>query len=61
MKITPYNPGMQITNLDQLPRGTGGRYLEVLDNKVGPFIAVAWRRTRPKSLPKSHLLLAFSR
>jgi hypothetical protein len=61
MKTTTYNPGMQITNLDQLPRGTGAKYLEVRDDGSGPFIAVQWRRTQPKNLPSKHILLEFKR
>lgn len=59
MKRTTYNPGMQITNTDQLPRGTGSKYLEVLDNGTGPFIAVEWRNTLPKSIPTNHMLIEF--
>lgn len=60
-RIHPYNPGMQITNTAQLPKGTGAKYLEVIDHGSGPFIAVQWRRVVPKSLPKFHALLEFKR
>jgi len=60
-KITPYNPGMQITNTDQLARGTGAKYLEVLDNGTGPFVAVQWRRTIPRTLPNKHMLVRFGK
>ncbi len=61
IKTITYNPGMQITNLDQLPKGTGAKYLEVIDENQGPFIAVCWRQVQPKSLPRNHKLVTFSR
>ena len=61
IKTTQYNPGMQITNTDQLPKGTGAKYLEVLDHGSGPFVAVQWRRTQPSTLPKKHMLIRFGR
>ena len=54
----PYNPGMQITNTDQLPKGTGAKYLEVFDDGK-MLIAVQWRRIKPISLPKKHFLIRF--
>lgn len=61
IKTMQYNPGMRITNLDQLPNGTGAKYLEVLDNGSGPFIAVRWKNVQPKTLPKNHFLIRFGR
>jgi hypothetical protein len=59
-RTVSFNPGMQITNTAQLPRGTGAKYLEVIDNGNGPFIAVQWRRVKPKSLKnKRRLLIKF--
>ena len=56
-----YTPGMQIANTDQLPRGTGAKYLEVLVPCVGPLIAVQWRRTKPRKLQAGRALVEFSR
>jgi hypothetical protein len=61
IRTITYNPGMQITNVDQLSKGTGAKYLEVLDNNEGPFIAVQWRKTKPKSLQPKHKLVEFPR
>jgi hypothetical protein len=63
MTTIPYNPGMQIANTAKLPRGTGAKYLEVTEpHEDGlPLIAVQWRRTKPKSVPKRHHLIEFSR
>ncbi len=41
----PYQPGLTIANVAQLPRGRGARYLEVIRSHVaGEFIAKRWRR-----------------
>mgnify|MGYP006373999897 CR=1 FL=1 len=58
-KTVTYNPGMLIANTDQLPKGTGCKYLEAIDNGSGPFIAVAWRNKKIK-LPKGRILIEFS-
>lgn len=59
MNIHDYRPGMQITNVEQLPAGTGARYLEVLISHAGPLIVVQWRRKKPRSLPKGRALIRF--
>ena len=59
MNTIPYNPGIQITNLDQLPKGTGAKYLEVIVPAEGPIIAVAWRKTKPKTLGRGRKLIEF--
>lgn len=61
--VIDYNPGMQIANVNQLPAGTGANYLEVMEpHEDGlPLIAVQWRQTKPKSLPKRHHLVEFKR
>lgn len=63
MEAIPYNPGMQITNLAQLPSGTGAKYLEVMEpHEVGlPLVAVQWRNKKPRTLPKRHKLIEFKR
>jgi hypothetical protein len=61
MKTVQYNPGMQITNAAQLPKGTGAKFLEVVEPHEPnlPLIAVQWRNTKPKSLPADHHLIQF--
>ncbi len=63
MFVVDYSPVMKITNTDQLPKGSGAKYLEVLEPEtVGePLIAMQWRKTKPKSLPKRHQLVRFHR
>jgi hypothetical protein len=62
MFVVPYNPGMQIANTGQLSVGTGAKYLEVMEpHEAGlPLVAIAWRRTKPKSLPKGRHLVEFA-
>ena len=59
MQVVTYNPGMKITNTDQLPRGTGSKYLEVSTVTDGVLIAVQWRRVKPRTLPKGRALIEF--
>ena len=40
----PYDPKMKIANLDQLPKGSGARYLEIVDGPDGRLVAKQWRR-----------------
>jgi hypothetical protein len=63
MTIIAYNPGMQIANVASLPRGTGAKFLEVLEpHEIGlPLIAVQWRRKKPSALPPRHHLIEFRR
>jgi hypothetical protein len=42
--IMPYDPGLKIVNTEQLPRGLGARYLEVMKGKGNDLIAVRWRK-----------------
>jgi hypothetical protein len=59
--IVPNDPKMDIRNVEQLPRGTGARYLEIMDSHIpGEHIAVQWRRSIPKTPPKmGHALVEF--
>jgi DNA polymerase III sliding clamp (beta) subunit (PCNA family) len=43
-EIIPQSRDLKITNLDQLPRGTGARYLEVVRGEDGVLVAKQWRR-----------------
>ena len=60
MEIIKYNPELKITNLDQLARGTGAKYLEVLPVKAkGILIAVKWCRKIPKQFDGNFSLVSF--
>lgn len=54
-----YSPDMIIRNLESLPRGTGCRYLEVIDGLHGEYVAAAWRRKPPPDLPRTRKLIEF--
>jgi len=43
-EIIPNSREIKITNLDQLPRGLGARYLEVVRGENGVLVAKQWRR-----------------
>lgn len=62
MTVIPYNPGMQIANISHLPKGTGAKYLEVMEPHAAglPLIAVQWRRVKPRSLEKRRYLIEFA-
>lgn len=57
--VIPFNRTMRITNLDQLARGTGAKYLEVIESHLpGEYIAVRWRRKIAMfGLPEGHIHL----
>lgn len=45
MRVIQYTRELKIVNLDQLPHGTGARFLEVFpDPTHGTLVAVQWRR-----------------
>ena len=50
MKIIPNTADLKVINLEQLARGTGARYLEVMNSPEGydTLIACRWRRVIPK-------------
>jgi len=48
--IIQYNKGVQVLNIDQLPAGTGCKWLQCLSNHEGQTlkpIAVRWCRKKP--------------
>ena len=49
---------LRIVNTEQLPRGTGAKYLLALrDDLHGVLIAHSWKRTAPKSIPADYVLV----
>jgi len=60
VKTIKYNKLLIIKNLDQLPHGTGSRYLEALRDDIhGCLIAYCWRKSIPDLIPLDHVLIAF--
>jgi len=43
--VIPYARDMRIVNTEQLGKGTGARYLEVVPGGAGVFVAKQWRRS----------------
>jgi len=43
-EIIPYSKDLNIRNIEQLPRGVGTPYLEVIEGEKGTYIAKQWRR-----------------
>ena len=56
-EIIKYSPSLKVTNLDQLPRGTGAKYLECLRGPDGILIAKQWRRSIP--MQRYEILIMF--
>lgn len=53
-KIIDYHPGLRITNTEQLPRGTGAKFLLVIESPHdGEYAAERWLRKMPSSIPPS--------
>jgi hypothetical protein len=63
MNVVPFNPGMKITNLQALGKGTGAKYLEVIEPHQPdlPLIAVKWCRKMPRKIEKGHHLIEFKK
>ena len=53
-----YTPQLVIGNLDHLPRGVGAKYLEVMQDHTGAYLAVQWRRKPICAL--RHFLISFA-
>jgi putative lipoic acid-binding regulatory protein len=46
MQLIQNHKDLKITNLEQLPRGIGASYLEVIESHIpGTYIAKQWRRS----------------
>ena len=62
MKTIKYSNLLIIRNLDQLPHGTGAKYLEALiDNEHNGLLAICWRKVKPtfRPQPLDHVLIEF--
>lgn len=61
MQVLNYSPALRITNLGQLPPGTGAKYLQVLVSHNGDLVACQWHRTMPRELRIGRALVQFTR
>ena len=58
MKVVGFFEGMDIRNLDAMPRGLGCRYLEAItSHKKGVYIAKQWRRKLPENDPTVEVII----
>ena len=60
MEIINYTNKLKFANTDQLPRGTGAKYLLVLVNGE-TLIAHSWKRNLPKSIPAGYAIVKFGK
>lgn len=61
MEIIRHYPGLKVTNLESLPACKGAKYLEVVrgPHDGAPYVAAAWRRKKPESIPSTRVLISF--
>jgi len=59
MTIIKYTPDLVIRNVDQLPKGGGCKYLEVVPARDGAYIAKQWRRKIPAVIEFDSLFIEF--
>ena len=60
----PYSPTLPVVNLEQLPKGTGCRYLLAFrsDNEKGTvYVAKQWKRRLPKATAPHEVIISFAR
>ena len=58
--IIDNGPWVKITNLDQLPKGTGCSYLLVLESPYyGEYAAKRWLRKLPGSVKRTERIVRF--
>jgi len=58
--IIKYTPQLKIINTEQLPHGTGTRYLLALQDK-DTYIAHSWKRIKPDNIPNGYALIDFKK
>lgn len=59
METIDYSPSLIIVNTDQLPKGTGAKFLLALKDGER-FIAHSWKRTAPKTIKAGYVLIKFT-
>lgn len=57
--IIKYNAKLDIRNTDQLPKGSGAKYLLCIKGIDKELIASQWKRKKPSRLGKQEILVAF--
>ena len=58
--IIDYEPILTITNIEQLPHGTGCKYLIAIESPYyGEYIAKSWKRSMPLSTKRGEVVIRF--
>ena len=58
--IIDYHRELKITNLEQLPRGTGAKYLLAIESHyLGEYIAKSWKRAMPANTKRGEVVIRF--
>lgn len=59
--IVDYDPSTtKIRNTDQLPKGTGCRYLLCVTSPIeGEYVAERWLRSMPRSIARGKVVIRF--
>lgn len=61
-KIIDYNPQILVTNLEQLPKGTGSRFLLTIEGiyeQPKEYIAKRWLRKLPEHTNRGEAIIRF--
>ena len=57
--LIPYSPMLRIVNIEALPRGTGAKYLLVIQGEMGELVAKQWKRQIPGKLNPREAIIDF--
>ena len=57
--IVPYTKDLHVTNIEQLPRGTGAKYLIAIRANNDVLIAKSWSRKLPKVIHPNEVIIRF--
>ena len=57
-KKVKYTPNLPVTNIEQLPKGTGSRFLLAYYDKTHKiYIAHSWKRKMPKNIAEGYRVI----
>lgn len=58
--IIDYFPELKVTNMEQLPKAMGAKYLLVIESPyVGEYAAMRWMRKMPKTIKRCEHVVRF--
>lgn len=59
MMTIQYTKNMKVSNLESLPSGTGAKFLIVMEDFKGRYIAKRWARKEPVNLRQNEVAIKF--